>query len=35
MGAELGGGFEHVHTQIGITARGRYLLVHQKLAFDE
>ncbi len=37
VGAELGGGFEYVHTKLGlrIEARGRYLLAHQKSAFDE
>ena len=33
----LGGGFGYAHTQLGleIEARGRYLLAHQKSAFDE
>ena len=37
VGAELGGGFEYAHTKLGlgIAARGRYLLAHQKSAFDE
>ena len=37
MGAELGGGFEYAHTKLGlgIEARRRYLLAHQKSAFDE
>ena len=37
VGAETGGGLEHAHTKLGlgIEARGRYLLVHQKSAFDE
>lgn len=35
VGAKLGGGFEYAHTQIAITVRWRYLLVHQKFAFDE
>ncbi len=36
-GAELDGGFEYAHTKLGlgIEARGRYLLAHQKSAFDE
>ncbi len=36
MGAELGGGLEYAHTKLGlgIEARGRYLLAHQKSAFD-
>ena len=37
VGAELGGGVEYAHTRLGlgIEARGRYLLAHQKTAFDE
>ena len=37
VGAEMGGGLEYAHTKLGlgIEARGRYLLVHQKSAFDE
>ena len=37
VGAELGGGFAYTHTKLGlgIEARGRYLLAHQKSAFDE
>ena len=37
VGAELGGGFEYAPTKLdlGIEARGPYLLVHQKSAFDE
>ena len=37
VGAELSGGFEYAHTKLGldIEARGRYLLAHQKSAFDE
>ena len=37
VGAELGGGFEYAYTKLGlgIEARGRYLLAHQKSAFDE
>ena len=37
VGAELGGGVEYAHTKLGlgIEARGRYLLAHQKSAFDE
>ncbi len=37
VGAELGGGFAYAHTKLGlgIEARGRYLLTHQKSAFDE
>ena len=37
VGAELGDGFEYAHTRLGlgIEARGRYLLAHQKSAFDE
>ena len=37
VGAELGSGFEYAHTKLGlgIEARGRYLLAHQKSAFDE
>jgi len=37
VGAELGGGVEYAHTNLGlgIEARGRYLLAHQKSAFDE
>ena len=37
VGAEMGGGFEYAHTKLGlgIAARGRYLLAHQKSAFDE
>ena len=35
--AEMGGGVEYAHTRLGlgIKARGRYLLAHQKAAFDE
>ncbi len=37
VGAEMGGGVEYAHTKLGlgIEARGRYLLAHQKSAFDE
>ena len=37
VGADLGGGLEYKHTKLGlrIEARGRYLLAHQKSAFDE
>ena len=37
VGAEMGGGLAYAHTQLGlgIEARGRYLLAHQKSAFDE
>ena len=37
VGAELGGGLEYAHTKLGlgVEARGRYLLAHQKSAFDE
>ena len=37
VGAELGGGVAYAHTTLGlgIEARGRYLLAHQKSAFDE
>ena len=37
VGAEMGGGLEYAHTKLGlgIEARGRYLLAHQKSAFDE
>ena len=37
VGAELGGGLEYKRTRLGlgIEARGRYLLAHQKSAFDE
>ena len=37
VGAELGGGVKYAHTKLGlgIEARGRYLLAHQKAAFDE
>ena len=37
VGAELGGGVEYAHTKLGlgIEVRGRYLLAHQKSAFDE
>ena len=37
VGAEMGGGFEYADTKLGlgIEARGRYLLAHQKSAFDE
>ena len=37
VGTEMGGGVEYAHTMLGlgIEARGRYLLAHQKSAFDE
>ena len=37
VGGELGGGVTYRHTRlgVGIEAGGRYLLVHQKAAFDE
>ena len=37
VGAELGGGVAYAHTKLGLglEARGRYLLAHQKAAFDE
>ena len=37
VGAEMGGGVEYAHTKLGlgIEARWRYLLAHQKSAFDE
>ena len=35
--ADMGDGFEYTHTKLGlgIETRGRYLLAHQKSAFDE
>ena len=37
VGVELGGGVAYVHTTLGlgVEARGRYLLAHQKAVFDE
>lgn len=37
VGGELGGGVTYRHTRLGlgIEAGGRYLLAHQKAAFDE
>lgn len=37
VGMELGGGFKCVRTKLGLSieARERYLLAHQKSAFDE
>ena len=37
MGGELGGGVTYRHTRlgVGVEAGGRYLLAHQKAAFDE